>query len=72
MNRAYKFRIYPNSEQRIMFAKTFGCVRFVFEPSPACRGGGFMRSLADKQPLFSKASPSRPYTVASEEPSAYL
>ncbi|MBQ7268039.1 MAG: helix-turn-helix domain-containing protein, partial [Synergistaceae bacterium] len=28
MNRAYKFRIYPNKEQKIMFAKTFGCVRF--------------------------------------------
>ncbi len=30
MNRAYKFRIYPNKEQKIMFAKTFGCVRFVY------------------------------------------
>ena len=30
MNRAYKFRIYPNMEQRIMFAKTFGCVRFIY------------------------------------------
>ena len=37
MNRAYKFRIMPNSEQRIMFAKTFGCVRFVYN-----------RMLADK------------------------
>ena len=30
MNRAYKFRLYPNEEQRIMFAKTFGCVRFIY------------------------------------------
>ena len=30
MNKAYKFRIYPNAEQRIMFAKTFGCVRFIY------------------------------------------
>ena len=30
MNRAYKFRIYPNKEQRIIFAKTFGCVRFIY------------------------------------------
>ena len=30
VNRAYKFRIYPNKEQRILFAKTFGCVRFVY------------------------------------------
>ena len=37
MNRAYKFRIYPNKEQRVMFAKTFGCVRFIYN-----------RMLADK------------------------
>ncbi len=30
MNRSYKFRIYPNKEQSIMFAKTFGCVRFIY------------------------------------------
>ena len=30
MNKAYKFRIYPNEEQRILFAKTFGCVRFIY------------------------------------------
>ena len=29
-NRAYKFRIYPNNEQKILFAKTFGCVRMVY------------------------------------------
>jgi putative transposase len=29
-NRAFKFRIYPNDEQRILFAKTFGCVRMVY------------------------------------------
>ena len=37
MNRAYKFRLYPNREQQIMFAKTFGCVRFIYN-----------RMLADK------------------------
>ncbi len=37
MNRAYKFRIYPNKEQRVLFAKTFGCVRFIYN-----------RMLADK------------------------
>ena len=30
VNRAYKFRLYPNEEQKIMFAKTFGCVRFIY------------------------------------------
>ena len=29
-NKAYKFRIYPNNEQKILFAKTFGCVRMVY------------------------------------------
>ena len=29
-NKAYKFRLYPNSTQRELFAKTFGCVRFVY------------------------------------------
>lgn len=30
MLKAYKFRIYPNKEQTILFSKTFGCTRFVF------------------------------------------
>lgn len=29
-NKAYKFRLYPNEEQKILFAKTFGCVRFIY------------------------------------------
>jgi len=29
-NVAYKFRIYPNDKQKSMFAKTFGCVRLVY------------------------------------------
>ncbi len=29
-NRAYKFRIYPNREQELLFAKTFGCCRFLY------------------------------------------
>ncbi|OIJ19292.1 transposase [Anaerobacillus alkalidiazotrophicus] len=30
MVKAYKYRIYPNEEQKLFFAKTFGCVRFVY------------------------------------------
>ncbi|MEN1938236.1 IS200/IS605 family element RNA-guided endonuclease TnpB [Paenibacillus sp. 102] len=30
VNKAYKFRIYPNKEQEIIIAKTIGCSRFVF------------------------------------------
>ena len=29
-NRAYKFRMYPNDEKKILFARTFGCVRMVY------------------------------------------
>jgi len=27
---AYKYRLYPNKEQRVYFAKCFGCVRFIY------------------------------------------
>lgn len=37
MNKAYRFRIYPNKEQQLLFEKTFGCVRFIHN-----------RMLADK------------------------
>jgi putative transposase len=37
VNKSYKFRIYPNAEQVVLFAKTFGCVRFIYN-----------RMLADK------------------------
>ena len=30
MNKAIKYRIYPTKEQAIMFAKTFGCCRKVY------------------------------------------
>lgn len=30
MNKAYKYRIYPNAFQRELFAKTFNCVRFIY------------------------------------------
>ena len=30
VNKAYKFRIYPNKEQAILINKTIGCSRFVF------------------------------------------
>ncbi len=29
-NKAYKFRIYPNAEQKELIAKTFGCVRKIY------------------------------------------
>ena len=43
MNKAYKFRIYPNPEQCVLFAKTFGCVRFIYN-----------RMLSDKMKHYEK------------------
>ena len=37
MLKAYKYRIYPNSEQRTQIAKTFGCCRFVYNQTLAYR-----------------------------------
>ena len=37
MLKAYKYRIYPNTEQRIQIAKTFGCCRFVYNCTLAYR-----------------------------------
>ena len=30
MEKAYKFRIYPNKKQEVLIQKTFGSCRFVF------------------------------------------
>ena len=33
IRKAYKYRIYPNIEQKVFFAKCFGCVRFFYNKS---------------------------------------
>jgi len=35
--KAYKFRVYPNMEQKTQIAKTFGCCRFVYNQTLAYR-----------------------------------
>lgn len=30
MNKAFKIRIYPNKEQKVLIDKTFGCARYVY------------------------------------------
>ena len=37
MLKAYKYRIYPNKEQEMQIAKTFGCCRFVYNQTLAYR-----------------------------------
>jgi putative transposase len=33
--KAFRYRIYPTEEQKIYFAKTFGCVRFIYPMTTA-------------------------------------
>lgn len=37
MLKAYKYRIYPNKQQELYFAKTFGCTRFIYNKMLADR-----------------------------------
>lgn len=37
MLKAYKYRIYPTNEQKLYFAKTFGCTRFIYNKMLADR-----------------------------------
>jgi len=43
MRRAYRFRIYPNHDQQVLFGKTFGCCRFIYN-----------RMLSDKKDWYEK------------------
>jgi putative transposase len=47
MLKAYRYRIYPNEEQQIIFAKTFGCVRFIYNKMLSEK----IEALKNKQPL---------------------
>ena len=53
IQKAYKFRLYPNKEQRGYFAKTFGCVRFVYN-----------RMLAEKIAYYEETGKSLTVTPA--------
>ncbi|WP_078409976.1 RNA-guided endonuclease TnpB family protein [Priestia abyssalis] len=50
-NKAYKFRLYPTKEQEILFAKTFGCVRFVYNKMLAERKEQYEQFKDDKEAL---------------------
>lgn len=41
MLKAYKYRVYPNKEQKVQIAKTFGCCRFVYNQTLAYRKEGY-------------------------------
>ncbi len=52
MNKAYKYRIYPNKEQEEIIKKTFGCVRFVYNQMLANRKEIHEKYEDDKQALM--------------------
>ncbi|MEK3936534.1 IS200/IS605 family element RNA-guided endonuclease TnpB [Sporosarcina sp. FSL W7-1349] len=51
MLKAYKYRLYPNAEQKEFFAKSFGCVRFIYNQMLADRMGLYERYKDDKDQL---------------------
>ena len=46
MYKAYKFRLYPNEEQKVLISKTFGCYRFVYNYFlDKCINNGYMKAF---------------------------
>ncbi len=46
MYKAYKFRLYPNSVQKVLIHKTFGCVRLVYNHFlDKCIKNGYMKAF---------------------------
>jgi putative transposase len=56
-NKAYKFRLYPNAEQKILINKTFGCVRFVYNKMLAERKEVYEEFKDNKEELRLHKSP---------------
>ena len=51
MNKAYVYRIYPDSEQAVLINKTFGCVRFIYNQMLANRKTVYEQYKDDLQVL---------------------
>lgn len=51
MNKAFKFRLYPNKEQTVLIRKTFGCVRFIYNHMLEDRIAVYERYKDDKETL---------------------
>lgn len=49
MNKACKYRLYPNREQAELINKTFGCVRFVYNQMLADRKSIYEQYKDDKE-----------------------
>ncbi|HJH10416.1 MAG TPA: helix-turn-helix domain-containing protein, partial [Metalysinibacillus jejuensis] len=56
-NKAFKFRLLPNREQAVLLAKTFGCVRFVYNKMLAERKETYEKFKDDKEALKKQKFP---------------
>lgn len=56
-NKAYQFRLYPTPLQEQLLAKTFGCVRFVYNQMLAERKDTYEQFKNDKETLKKQKSP---------------
>lgn len=56
-NKAFKFRIFPNKQQELLFAKTFGCIRFVYNKMLAERQETYEKFKDDKVTLKKQKFP---------------
>ncbi len=46
MYKAYKFRLYPNENQKLLINKTFGCYRFIYNYFlDYCKNNGFIKAF---------------------------
>ncbi len=69
-NKAIKYRIYPTTEQRVMFAKTFGCCRKVYNLMLADKIEGY--KAAGKFPTVTPAKYKEDYPYLKEVDSLAL
>ena len=56
-HKAFKFRMLPNKEQAVLLAKTFGCVRFVYNKMLADRKEIYEKFKDDKEALKKQKLP---------------
>ena len=64
-NKAYKFRLEPNKEQRVYFAKCFGSVRFIYNQMLAERKSLYEQYKENKEEL--KAHQPKTYSMWKQE-----
>ena len=65
MLKGFKYRLYPNKDQQIFFAKSFGATRFIYNQMLANRKELYERYKDDKEAL--KANKPRTYTSFKQE-----